>query len=154
MGLLNNWLHKQKKEQLGKTGKQAKSVEAAKEIKQPKEVKAHAHKEEVEKKPEHKVKLSDHSIAFKVLLKPLVTEKSAIAESGNKYSFMVAKSANKNQIKTAIEEIYSVKPSRVNVTNIEGRRVRFGRAMGRRSDYKKAIATLPKDKTIDIHTGV
>ena len=153
MGLLNNWFHKKNKEQLSKTGNQAKSVEVAKEAKQSKEVKAHTHKEN-KKEPELKVKLSDHSIAFKVLLKPLVTEKSAIAESGNKYSFMVAKSANKNQIKTAIEEIYSVKPSRVNVTNIEGRRVRFGRAMGRRSDYKKAIATLPKDKTIDIHTGV
>ena len=154
MGLLNNWLHKQKKEQLGKAGKQAKSVEVAKETKQSKEVKAHVHKKEETEKKEHKVKLSDHSIAFKVLLKPLVTEKSAVAESGNKYSFVVAKSADKNQIKIAVEEIYGVKPSQVNVANIEGRRVRFGRTMGRRSDYKKAIVTLPAGKSIDIHTGV
>jgi len=40
------------------------------------------------------------------------------------------------------------------VANIEGRRVRFGRSMGKRNDYKKAIITLPEGKTIDIHSGV
>ena len=142
MGLLDNFLHrKQKKEQLSKIGeKKTQSVVVA--------------KEKDEKKSEHKVKLTDKSLAFRVLVKPLVTEKSAIAEHGNKYSFVVAKSANKNQIKIAIEEIYGVKPSQINVANIEGRRVRFGRTMGKRNDYKKAIITLPKGKTIDIHTGV
>lgn len=155
MGVLNNWLHKQKKEQLDKAGeKRPKSVVAAKEKEKDEKNESKAHAENKVEKSKHKVKLSDHSIAFKVLLKPLVTEKSAVAESGNKYSFMVAKSADKNQIKTAVEEIYGVKPSRVNVANIEGRRVRFGRTMGRRSDYKKAIVTLPEGKTIDIHTGV
>ena len=144
MGLLNNFLHrKQKKEQLSKIGeKQSASV-----VVEEKKVKT-------ENKTEHKVKLTDKSLAFRVLVKPLVTEKSAVAEHNNKYSFVVAKSANKNQIKIAIEEIYGVKPSQVNVANIEGRRVRFGRSMGRRSDYKKAIITLPEGKTIDIHTGV
>jgi len=144
MGLLNNFLHrKQKKEQLSKIGeKQSASV-----VVEDKKVKT-------ENKTEHKVKLTDKSLAFRVLIKPLVTEKSAIAEHGNKYSFMVAKTANKNQIKIAIEEIYGVKPSQVNVANIEGRRVRFGRTMGKRNDYKKAIITLPEGKTIDIHTGV
>ncbi|HSR88819.1 MAG TPA: 50S ribosomal protein L23 [Candidatus Udaeobacter sp.] len=167
MGLLNNFLgKKQTKEQLNKIGeKQSTAVVAAKEKKvkakkeTAKEVKAHDHNHdhkhdhsETESKP--KAKLSVHSVAFKVLVKPLVTEKSAVAESKNKYSFVVAKSANKDQIKKAIEEVYGVKPSNVNVANIEGRRVRFGRSMGRRSDYKKAIITLPQGKTIDIHTGV
>ncbi|MEK7131368.1 MAG: 50S ribosomal protein L23 [Patescibacteria group bacterium] len=144
MGLITNFLHrKQKKEQLSKIGeKQSASV-----VVEEKKVKT-------ENKTEHKVKLTDKSLAFRVLVKPLVTEKSAIAENGNKYSFVVAKSANKNQIKIAIEEIYGVKPSQINVANIEGRRVRFGRTMGKRNDYKKAIITLPEGKTIDIHTGV
>jgi len=148
MGLLDNFLHrKQKKEQLGKIGeKKAAPVVVAKE-KEAKHVPA-------EKQSEHKVKLSEKSRAFKIFVKPLVTEKSAVAESKNKYSFVVAKSANKNQIKTAIEEVYGVRPIGVNVANIEGRRVRFGRSMGRRSDYKKAIITLPAGKSIDIHTGV
>lgn len=153
MGLLNNWLHKQKKEQLSKAGKKTAPVVAAQEKEEKKESKAHAH---TEKKSESKakVKLADHSLAFKILVKPLVTEKSAVAESKNKYSFIVIKSANKNQIKTAIEEVYGVKPSQVNVANIEGRRVRFGRSMGKRNDYKKAIVTLPEGKTLDIHSGV
>ncbi len=85
MGLLNNFLHrKQKKEQLSKIGeKQSAPVVVA--------------KEKEAKKSEHKVKLTDHKLAFKILVKPLVTEKSAIAESKNKYSFVVLKSANKNQ---------------------------------------------------------
>ena len=146
MGLLDNWLHKKKKEQLTKTGEnKSQSVVVAKSDSATSSAKASAVK---------KVKLSDKSTAFKVLVKPLVTEKSAVAESKNKYSFVVAKSANKNQIKTAIAEIYGVKPSHVNVANIEGRRVRFGRSLGRRSDYKKTIITLPAGKSIDIHTGV
>lgn len=150
MGLLSNFLNrKQQKEQLSKIGeKQSAPVVVADETKEK------SSKGAPLGKTEHKVKLSDKSLAFRVLVKPLITEKSAIAEHGNKYSFVVAKSANKNQIKIAIEEIYGVKPSQVNVANIEGRRVRFGRAMGRRSDYKKAIITLSEGKTIDIHTGV
>lgn len=166
MGLLNNFLHKkQKKEQLSKIGeKKAAPVVAAKEKEVKKEVKAkshdhadhdHAGHTHAESKSENKVKASDYSLAFKILVKPLVTEKSAIAQGkNNKYSFVVAKSANKDQIKKAIEEVFGVKAVSVNVANIEGRRVRFGRSMGRRSDYKKAVITLPEGKTIDIHTGV
>lgn len=100
------------------------------------------------------VKVSLNSQSFKVLVKPLVTEKSAFAEGAGKYSFIVSDGANKNQVKAAVAEIYGVKPVKVNISNIDGRRVRFGRAMGRRADYKKAIVTLPVGKTIDVHTGV
>ncbi|KKR35131.1 MAG: 50S ribosomal protein L23 [Candidatus Magasanikbacteria bacterium GW2011_GWA2_40_10] len=143
MGLLNNFLRrKQKKEQLAKIGeKQSAPVLVAKPAGES-------------KAKEVKVKLANHSLAYKILVKPLVTEKSAIAESKNKYSFVVVKSANKNQIKTAIAEVYGVKPLHVNVANMEGRRVRFGKSMGRRNDYKKAIITLPAGKSIDIHSGV
>ena len=145
MGLLNNWLQKKKKEQLNKTGAKAKPVEVAP---------VHATKEKEQETKKHKIKLSANSVAYKVLVKPLVTEKSAVAESRNKYSFVVARSVNKNQIKKAVEEIYGVKPAVVNVMNVEGRRLRFGRSAGRRSDFKKAIVTLPAGKTIDIHSGV
>jgi large subunit ribosomal protein L23 len=151
MGLLNNWLRKKKKEQLTKTGeKKSQPVLAASAVSLEKE----KEEKKTKNKTEHKVKLSDQSTAFKVLVKPLVTEKSAVAESKNKYSFVVAGSANKNQIKKAIEEIYGVKPARINVLITEGRPARFGRTAGRRSDYKKAVITLPAGKSIDIHTGV
>lgn len=152
MGLINNWLHKKKKEQLDNAGeKKPKRVVVAKDA----EVKeAKAEKKTDKQAVKNKVKLPNNSIAFKILVKPLVTEKSAVAESANKYSFVVARTANKNQIKTAVKEIYGVTPVSVNVVNVEGREVRFGRSMGRRSDYKKAIVTLPSGKTIDMHSGV
>ncbi len=156
MGLINNWLHKKDKEQLHKAGeKKSQAVVVAEEKpKAPKKKKEHDHKDHEAKPVKSTVKVSAGSAAFKVLVKPLVTEKSAIAESNSKYSFLVNKLANKNQIKSAVAEIYGVAPIQVNVANVEGRAVRFGRSLGRRSDYKKAIVTLPKGKTIDIHTGV
>jgi large subunit ribosomal protein L23 len=166
MGLINNWLHKKDKDQLSKAGekKSPAAVVAKKEKPQAgdvekkkvekKKVKEHDHAEHEVQPVKSTVKVSAHSSAFKVLVKPLVTEKSAIAESKGKYSFVVAKFANKEQVKLAVAEIYGVKPVRVNMANIEGRAVRFGRAAGRRGDYKKAVVTLPEGKTIDIHAGV
>jgi len=54
----------------------------------------------------------------------------------------------------AVEELYGTKPERVNVINVQGKVMRFGRSMGRRSDFKKAIVTLPSGKTINLHEGV
>ncbi|MEK7681019.1 MAG: 50S ribosomal protein L23 [Patescibacteria group bacterium] len=147
MGLLNNWLNKKKKEQLKKTGDKP-EVKAV--VKKEKEAKGA--KTEKETKP--KKILPAGSKAYQVLIRPLVTEKSAIAESANKYSFEVSGWTNKIQIKQAIKEIYGIAPTDVNVINMEGRAVRFGRAQGRRSGFKKAIVTLPQGKVIDIHAGV
>lgn len=166
MGLINNWLNKKDKEQLSKTGEKKSPATAAvaktKTKSSPRaaaktektEKKEHDHAEHEPKPVKSTVKVAAHSTSFRVLVKPLVTEKSAIAESKNKYSFLVAKSANKNQVKAAVAEIYGVQPTQVNIANVEGRAVRFGRSAGRRGDYKKAIITLPAGKTIDIHTGV
>ncbi len=166
MGLLNNWLNKQDKEQLEQSGEKKSAVVKEKKAVRSKTVKSAAAKPARKKEeavPEktnetaQKVKaakVSLHSQSFKVLVRPLVTEKSAVAESVGKYSFIVHKDANKNQVKAAVMEIYGVKPASVHVANVDGRRVRFGRAAGRRSDYKKAIVTLPAGKTIDIHAGV
>ncbi len=92
--------------------------------------------------------------AYRVLVKPLVTEKSAVMQSANKYTFIVARWAKKIHVKAAIKEMYGVDPIDVNVINVQGRRVRFGRGLGQRSDYKKAIITLPAGKSITIHEGV
>jgi large subunit ribosomal protein L23 len=155
MGLFDNWLKKKKKEQLQKTSERARpvSVKEKKEEKEPAHEHVHEHNEtEQSKGKKHSLPL--HSEAHRILLRPLVTEKSAIAESENKYSFVVARWANKNQVMQAVKDVYRIEPESVNIMNIDGRQVRFGRNMGRRSDYKKAIVTLPKGKTIDIHTGV
>ncbi len=92
-------------------------------------------------------------IAYKILLRPLVTEKMAIEAGENKYGFLVNRQATKNQVKQAVEEIYKVKPVSVNTINVQGKIVRRGRNSGKRSDVKKAIVTLASGQTIT-HEGV
>jgi len=98
--------------------------------------------------------LTGNSIVHKVLLGPLVTEKSAISESFGKYSFVTAIWATKAQVKRAILDLYGEKATAVNIMNIDGRQLNFKRKPGRRSDYKKAIVTLKKGASINIHAGV
>jgi large subunit ribosomal protein L23 len=154
MGLLDRWSKKTTKAQLDETtGKKTEEVETpVKKSIAAKKVATKAAAEKTEKVVNSEVKVS--SIADKVLLRPLVTEKAAIAGSHNQYGFIVAKNATKTGIKKAVEGVYGVKPLAVNVINVSGKEVRFGRSLGRRSDYKKALVTLPQGKTINIHEGV
>lgn len=94
------------------------------------------------------------AISNRVIVKPLITEKAAVAQSLNKYSFIVSRRATKSEIKKAIKEIYGIVPAGVNVSNIEGKKKIMGRLRGRRQDYKKALVTLPKGQSITIHEGV
>jgi large subunit ribosomal protein L23 len=89
-----------------------------------------------------------------VLVRPIVSEKAAQGEARGKYTFVVDSAASKISIKQAVREIYGVAPEKVRVSNVEGKRVRFGRQKGKRKDWKKATVTLPKGKTIQIHEGV
>ena len=98
----------------------------------------------------------------KLLIKPVLTEKMAIMqERENKYAFIVEKSANKNQIKDAIEKKFDVLVSKVATMNIDGKLKNMttrstGRTIktqGRRSSYKKAIITLEEGYTIDLVRG-
>ena len=85
-----------------------------------------------------------------VILRPLLTEKSYATIQDKKYTFIVAKDANKTEIKLAIEAIFGVKVDKVNTANVRGKLKRQGRSEGYTSDYKKAAVTLKKDsKTIE-----
>ena len=99
-------------------------------------------------------KLGAGKLAYKVIIKPLVTEKCAVLQSQNKYGFAVAAWATKQQISAAVKELYAVDALAVHVINVQGRQVRFGRNLGRRSDYKKALVTLKPGQSITIHEGV
>jgi large subunit ribosomal protein L23 len=94
----------------------------------------------------------EHS--YRVLIKPLITEKSSNLSAKGAYCFEVAISTNKIEVAKAIEEVYGVKPEKVNVINIEGKRKTRGRVKGKRKDWKKAFVFLPKGKTIDVYEGV
>lgn len=89
-----------------------------------------------------------------VLLRALVTEKGTHLEAQGTYQFAVARTATKIDIARAFESRYGVRPISVNVMNRHGKAVRFGRMFGRRSDWRRALVTVPKGTTINVHEGV
>lgn len=91
---------------------------------------------------------------YNILVKPLVTEKATDLSMYNQYVFEVATSANKVEIKKAIEGIYGVKAQKVHIVNMFGKGVRYGRAKGKTRGWKKAIVTLKQGDKIDVFTGV
>lgn len=102
-----------------------------------------------EKKTEKK-----HGNAYRVLVKPIVTEKASMLGAENKYVFAVSPRANKIEITKAINEVYGIKPIAINIVKMQGKRVRYGRISGKTKDWKKAIITLPEGQTIKVYEGV
>ncbi len=96
---------------------------------------------------------------MEILLKPIVTEKmTSQGEKFNRYGFLVARKANKLQIKKAVEELYGVKVEAVNTINSGGktksRYTKSGMMKGRTSATKKAVVTLSKGETIDFYSNI
>ena len=88
--------------------------------------------------------------AFDIIQGPIITEKTmALKENFNKYTFKVAQSANKVEIKNAIEQIFKVKVESVNTINVLPKRKRVGKYEGYTAAYKKAIVKLAADNKID-----
>ena len=84
-----------------------------------------------------------------------LTEKSMAAMAENKYTFIVHMSANKVQIKRAVEEVFGVKVEKVQTVRTMGKTKRIGVHVGKRADQKKAIVTLAKDsKAIEFFEGM
>ena len=162
MGIFDKLKKKKGKEVSAKEVKEAVFEIPTKEVKEVKTGKKPAAKKAQKVESESvvsdnkapKAKTSMYSQANVVLLKTLVSEKAAIAEGKGVYTFVVNNKTNKFEVKKAVKEIYGVAPEKVRMINVEGREVRFGNRLGRQSGWKKAIVTLPKGKTINIHEGV
>lgn len=92
--------------------------------------------------------------AYKILVKPLITEKATELGALNKYVFEINPKMNKVEVKKAIRSIYNVDPIAVNIANFAGKKVRFGKVKGRRRAWKKAIITLRKGDKIEVYEGV
>lgn len=103
-------------------------------------------------KPEAKKRerRGDTGPAYRILLRPLVTEKSTRLTSLRHYVFAVGRSANKIEVRRAVRALYGVDPARVNVLNVRGKAVRYGRTTGRTSAWRKAVVTLPEGQKIDV----
>ena len=96
---------------------------------------------------------------MEILVKPIITEKmTAQAEKLNRYGFVVAKEANKLEIKAAIEKMYNVKVDSVNtqqyVGKVKTRNTTRGVAVGRVNRSKKAIVTLKQGEVIDFYASI
>ena len=90
-----------------------------------------------------------------IILKPVVTEESMLGTAMKKYTFIVAKNANKIEIAKACEELFGVKVQKVNTVNVRGHLRRYGRYEGYTSAHKKAVVTLTEDsKTIEFFDGM
>lgn len=107
-----------------------------------------------ERKVAKKVAREDTKEAYRVLLKPLVTEKGTYLGATNKYLFAVSPQTNKTEIKKAVKAVYGVMPVKVNIVNLGGKNVRYGRVKGQTKDKKKAIITLKKGDKIEVYEGV
>lgn len=94
--------------------------------------------------------------ANQIIRRPLVTEKSTILrESGNVIAFEVDPSANKIEVKKAVEELFKVKVEEVRLFNVRGKMKRMGRWEGKRRDWRKAYVRLKKgEKAPEFVEGV
>ena len=88
-----------------------------------------------------------------VLLAPVISEKSYGLLDANKYTFVVPRTANKTEIKIAVEKVFGVTVTAVNTMNRQGKRVRTRTGYGRRPDTKRAIVSVAPGDRIDIFGG-
>ncbi len=88
-----------------------------------------------------------------VIIAPVVSEKSYALLDEGRYTFVVHPSANKTEIKEAVQSIFGVKVDNVNTMIRKGKKKRFGLTMGQRKNTKRAIVTLAEGETIDIFAG-
>jgi large subunit ribosomal protein L23 len=94
-----------------------------------------------------------------ILLKPIVTEKmTSQGDKFNRYGFLVARNANKLQIKKAVEELYSVTVDSVNTMRyggkIKSRNTKSGLLIGKTAATKKAVVTLKEGNKIDFYSNI
>ena len=89
-----------------------------------------------------------------VIIRPVVTERSTELNEIDQYTFIVAKDANKIQIRKAVEGLFGVSVKSVRTMNYRGKERRVGRTIGKRPAYKKAIVTVAEGERIDVYEGI
>ena len=91
---------------------------------------------------------------YDTIIKPVITEKATLLSEHNKVVFRVPLEATKDEVKQAVEKLFSVKVASVNTLRHKGKNKRFRGVEGKRSDTKKAIVTLLAGYSIDVTTGL
>ncbi|MFA6098790.1 MAG: 50S ribosomal protein L23 [Patescibacteria group bacterium] len=163
MGILDKFKRKkpaeQKKPEEKKYPKKESVKEESKEVVSETVVTPDGRMATVQKKADKKTRKSkqkkeDTGKAYQILIKPLITEKGSSLGINHQYVFEVAPRANKIQVKQAIKRLYDVDVVKVNIINMHGKEIRYGRTEGRTKRWKKAIVTLMPDEKIEIQEGL
>ncbi|MFC1613048.1 50S ribosomal protein L23 [Patescibacteria group bacterium] len=161
MSILNKIFQKDKELQEKRQSDSAKAIDKAsknkvKETEKKKEVAITSDKNDSEKKAkseknvEKNEKSQKSSIAYKILVRPMVTEKGTGLGKYNKFLFEISSKANKLEVKSAIKELYGVMPAGINIIKMKGKKVgAMRRKTGKRRDWKKAIVSLKKGDYIN-----
>ena len=86
---------------------------------------------------------------LKVLLGPIVSEKTTMAAANNQYVFKVRTDSNKREIRAAIESMFGVKVEAVTTSNVKGKKKVFKGKVGQRINWKKAVVEVSEGQMID-----
>jgi large subunit ribosomal protein L23 len=88
------------------------------------------------------------------LVRPIITEKNTLLAEQGKYTFEIAPNVNKIEVKRAVEEVFNVRVTAVNVMRVPGKQRRMGRTYGMTRSWKKAVVTLEPGQRIELFQGV
>ena len=105
-----------------------------------------------EKKAKGKIAIT--AAHYNTIKSPVITEKSTMAGEFGKYTFKVCVDTNKKKISEAVQALFGVEVTKVNVVNYDGKVKRFKQREGRRDAFKKAIVTLKSGQSIDLTSGL
>ena len=88
-----------------------------------------------------------------IIIKPIITEKSSFDAAEGKYTFQVAKTATKTDVRKAVEQLFEVKVVAVNTVNYDGKKKRQRYVEGTTPAYKKAVVTIATDSVEGTYLG-
>lgn len=91
---------------------------------------------------------------YEVLRRPVITERSTALHESARYTFEVARDANKAQIKDAVERIFKVSVTAVNVLHVPPKSKRVGKRVVQTQPWKKAVVSLRSGQRIEMFEGV
>lgn len=134
------------------SGKKAKAPAktAAPKAKKAEETKADAAVAEAPAKSRGPLAREGAGDSYRILLRPVLTEKTSLQQSMGQYTFAVDNGATKVDVARAVRDLYGVKPEQVRIVNAKGKHVRFGRSQGYEKNVKKAVVTLKKGDSISV----
>lgn len=89
-----------------------------------------------------------------VILRPVLTEKASRMNAQHQFTFLVAQDATRIGVARAVHSLYGVRPVNVNIIRGDGKWVKFGRSVGRRVAWKKAIVTVKSGETLSVAQGM